>query len=297
MTTAQAAFRILRHASVTDIFALSLPQATEVAGALSRALAEYFRFGPRQLSRTSASVQLRAPRTLPALQVSAGAVEVSSGSPFPTSQRGSSLLIDGDPAVNEIVSSVGWLHPYQGTSGERSAVVYGDCLPVSSRLVERIVSDPWVHSPETERRPLARVRDEHVGLRQADAPATGIPERYGIQPAGVSRGATAEYLLRVWPMPDRPVVLKFEADVQPDTIDYSAVAQVPLDLPVSDLNAEAILLPLAEEQLLGSTLLDELRPETAGRIEAAAERARDHLRHLPRDHGKPRQKLRTRPGY
>lgn len=301
MTTAEAAFRILRHASVTDLAALTISQAAEVAGALSVAVGTFFKYGPKILRQTSASTILPAPVTVSGLSIAAGALEVTTGTPFTTGQRGSSLRIDGDQGRNEIVSTVGWLNPYQGSTGAgKTATVYGDCVSISSRLIERLVSDPWIidggnaHSDDIRR--LVRVRDEHEmpgGLSVVE----GKPEYYAFQPTGQSRGATAQYLFRVWPAPSRQLVIRFEAEMAPDMIDFLALAQTPVELPFSDEHMETIILPLAEAELLASTLMDEVNDRVTATLRAREARAMQMIRMLPKNYGKPAGRIGTRRGY
>jgi hypothetical protein len=298
MTSSEAAYRLLRHASITDLAALGMSDAADLMGALSRAIGTFFRYGPAVLRQTSASTALPAPRTLSGLTIAANAHEVTAGTPFGLSERGASLLIAGDPIRNEVVSTVGWLHPYQGAGGSgKTATLYGDCVPVSSRLVERFLSDPVVIDPAGgEPRRLTRVRHDHEGPARWQA-AAATPSNYALQPAGASRGATTQYLMRVFPAPTRQIVLRFECEVQPDMLDFTNAAQVPVELPFSETQMETIVLPLAEAELLTSPLLDAIRPDLIGRIEARANFAMETLKKLPKDHGRPRGRIRTKFGY
>jgi hypothetical protein len=299
MTTTETAYRLLRHCPVTDLAALSLSQAKEVMGAISVAVGYYFRKAPAVLRQTSASVVLAAPRVVNNLAVTAGALEVTSGSPFATAQRGSSLRIDGDLNRNEVVSAVGWLNPYQGTSGTRSATVYGDAVPIGTQLIENILSDPILLDQQIDvshRTPLKRASLEH-DLAAFHRDSIGLPTHYAIQPTGVSRGASSQFLIRVWPVPERQMVMRFECNVQPDMFDELALTATPLEMPFSDDQMETIILPLAEREMLGTTLLDEVKENIAAQIEARAARAESLISLLPKDHGKPRGRIYTPRGW
>lgn len=298
MTTSEAAYRLLRHCSVTDIAAVSISQATELMGALGIAVGMYFRHGPAVLRQTSATVSLAAPLALTGLSVAAGAHEVTSGSPFAGSQRGSSLIIAGDENRNEVVSAVGWLNPYMGTTGTKTATLYGDCAPIGTQLIERILTDPIVLDQQrTDHRPaLQRVRTDH-DMRMNWRDTTGYPECYAIEATGVSRGASSQFLIRVWPMPDRAILLRFECEVQPDMFDALNVTSIPIELPFSDAQMETILLPLAEREMLASTLMDDVSDRIAAQLEARADRAASTLKTLPRDHGRSRGRIYTPRGW
>jgi len=300
MTTSEAAYRLLRHCVVSDFAALTVSQGTELMGALGYAVGEYFRFGPAMLRQTTASATLPGPKTVTGMSIAAGGLEVTSGTPFGLSQRGASLEIAGDTNVNEIVSTVGWLNPYQGSTGSgKSGIVYGDCVPISSRIIERLLSDPWIldNSGRSDaRRTLQRIDDEHREPSRTRN-TNGTPSYYAIQPTGVSRGATTQWLMRVWPRPEEQLVIRFECEVQPDMFDRHNISEVVLDLPFPDVQMETIILPLAEERLMASTLLDEISDRIAATLTRDADRARGHLRAIPRDHGKPAGRLRTRHGF
>lgn len=295
MNTAECAYRLLRHAKVSDPAALTRGQAAELMGALSSAVANFFADGPPMKRQTSASVTLDAPRTA-TISVVTGATEVASGSPFTSAQRGATLYIYGDPAPNEIVSGNGWLNPYQGSAGTKTATIYGDAIPIGTKVIDRLLSDPVLIDPDTGvTHFLARARKEHLanlGKRQE-----GRPEFYAIQPAGAVRGSTVQYIVRVWPYPTRQMIVRFEAELQPDTFNFTNVAQSVLELPFSEAHMERIVLPLAENELLSSTLLVDLAPNVANEIKSRAGRAVDALRTIPKDHGRPRGRIRTRPGF
>lgn len=304
MNTAQTAVRILRHASVTDPAALPLSQAREVTGAISAAVAKFFRDGPAVMRRTTAAVALSPPRTVPGYLVEAGALEPAAGpDPFGVSERGASLAIEGDARRNEITGSRTWLAPYLGASGVREMTVYGDAVPVGARMIERIASDPWIDEgngaggrPSVSGR-LTRIAADGPDIAARWSEAGDRPRYYEIRSAGASRGSAALYVLRVWPPPSRPMILSFAVDVQPDAFDEHALWRVPVELPFSDSQMETVILPLAEEELLRSTLLRELPDRLADLIQAAGADARRTLAKIPKDHGKPRGRLRTRTGW
>jgi hypothetical protein len=299
MTTTEVAHRLLRHCSVTDIAALTLSQATEIMSSLSVAVGTYFRRGPAVHRQTSATVTLPAPRIVSGLTVAANALEVSSGSPFRTAERGATLLLSGDENRNEVVSSVGWLNPYMGTAGTKTATVYGDCAPIGTQLIEQIKTDPIVldQTSQADLGRLVRVRDQHDITRGLSHHSVGRPEYYAILPTGVARGATSQFIIRVWPLPERPMLLRFEADVAPDMFDALNVTSIPLDLPFSDDQMETIILPMAEREMLASTLMDEVNDRVYSQIEARAQRAEGILASLPRDQGRTHSRIYTRRGW
>lgn len=301
MTSAEIAYRMLRHCEPKDPAALTLAQATELMGALSAAMGLFFRYSPSSMRRTSASAVLPAETTVNGLILTDNARSVS-GSPFTMAQRGATIEIEGDSNKNEITSSNGFLNPYLGDAGTKSATIYGDCVPIHSRLIERLISDPWVYHSDGSTRPLIHVPTDHDPTNIYSKSwwdwrrnfQTGEPLYYAIQETGISRESDAHFLVRVYPAPTEETLIRFEADIQPDTYDHTNLAQVPIDLPLSDIQIETILLPFCERELLASTLMKNA-PEA--QINLRAQRAEDQLRLIPANQGKNRSRIRTRRGF
>tara|TARA_R110000772_G_scaffold143235_1_gene252757 strand:- start:26905 stop:27822 length:918 start_codon:yes stop_codon:yes gene_type:complete len=305
MTSSEIAWRLLRHCEPQDPTALTLSQASELMGSLSFAMSEFFRYAPAKMRRTSASAILEAPITKTGLAVVNNATGVTSGNPFTTAQRGATVALSGDPILNEVVSTTGWLNAYQGITGTKTATIYGDCIAIQSRLMEKLVSDPWIHLEGGGSTPLRRARNEQAmngaGMSEwwdwRDSLKTGRPTQYAIQSAGISRGSDAYFLLRVSPMPEVRTIIRFEADVAPDSFDHTNVFQVPVDLPLSEDQIESMIIPLCEKRLLTSTLYKGMDSGLKAEIRAAGADAKDLIDYLPQDHAQQGGKVRRKRGW
>ena len=162
MNSSFLARRLLRHCTPSDPGSLTFEQQVELAGEMSKGIAQYFRAAPGAERTTSASVTLPAPVTRTGISLVSGSTEAAAGSPFSETQRGSTILIDGDLHLNEIISPTGLLNPYNGPTGNHSAVIYGDCVPIRSRQVEKITTDPWITLDSGQVVQLSRVANDHL---------------------------------------------------------------------------------------------------------------------------------------
>ena len=308
MTSAQLAWRLMRHCTPSDPSALTMSQAAEIAGAMSSALSRLFRHGPTVNRRSSASVIMPAPTTK-TINLNNQDRTVNSGSPFSPSQKGASILIDGDSNLNEIVGSNELLNAYMCPAGSHSATIYGDAVPIRTDKFEKLISDPWIQKQGGQVVHLKRVRndtdpslrdrhwDYNSWLNWRTNAEVGDPRYYAIQEVGISRNAQAFFLIRVWPAPNDAMTLRFEVDAMPDLFDYTNIFQVPTEVPASDSEVEDIVLPFAEKNLLRSTLYQNVTPETRRSIEQAAMEAEAEIQLLPRSHGIPHSKIRTKRGF
>lgn len=295
MNTKQLAHRILRHCSPRDPSALTLDQRQEVTGAISSGVSKFFRLAPAKLKRTTASFVLPAPVTV-SLAVTAGAQTVDAGNPFTQDQRGASLVIDGDANRNEIVSRNGFLNAYQGATGTRSATIYGDAIPIHSRLFERAITDPMLLLGNGAVEKLDRVQLDH-GIGRYSLSSfeygwggdlhLGVPRHYGIQHGGGSHASDLHFLLRVHPQPSTSYVVQFEVEASPETYGADALAGGSVDLPLSDEQIESILLPLCESEMIHSTLWAPKNDRAEKGILEARDQALSLIQLLPRDHGRP----------
>lgn len=307
MNTYQMATRLLRHCQTRDLSALPLDDLEQVAGAMSAAIGEFFRLAPALYRRTTMSASVTGPATV-SIAVSAGAVSIDTGgsNPFTDLQRGATLEIAGDGRYNEIVSPSGWLNPYQGTSGTKTATIHGDSVPIHSRLVERLLTDPVLVEPAGVTRRLIRqeIQGGQDGWRAwywehwRSALAFGEPTHYAIEHGGASHGSDLNFLIRLHPMPTRAYVLNFEAHLAPATYPVGALTTTGWeDLPLSNDVLESMVLPIAEENMLGTTLWASEKPAVLDHIHRAADRGRALTTLLPAESARRVGRVGTPPGY
>lgn len=299
-TSASLGWRLLRHSTPSDPTALTVSQAAEVAGAISAGLGLFFRAAPATMRRTSASALLPAPRTIDDLDLDNGAT-VATGTPFLAADRGRTIQIEGESIQNEIVSTTTVLQNYLGASGVHTATIYGDAIVVDSRLIERIIGDPWVVLPDGQRVILEnRPYDRGFGLVHAldrAQIALGMPIYYSILEAGQSQSSDAQFIIKVFPMPTVATVIRFDLDVMPTSFDHTGIFQIPIDLPLSTAHVETILIPICERELLRSTLYKGIDPVIRDEIQRAALRAEAQIPLLPRHRAPRRGRIRTADGW
>ena len=307
MNTFQRGTRLLRHCKTRDIGALPLDDLEQVAGAISLAMGEFFRLAPALYRRTTMSASVPAPVTV-SIAVTAGAIGIDAGGsdPFTDLQRGATLEIPGDARYNEVVSRTDWLNAYQGTTGTKTATIHGDAIPIHSRIVERLITDPMLVEPGGVTRRLIR-HELGGGLESTrawywenwrSAQAFGEPTHYAIEHGGATHGSDLNFLIRLHPMPNRPYVLNFDAHLAPATIGVNALTAANWEaLPLSGDVLETMILPIAEEAMMGTTLWQTEKPFVLKQITEAALRARRLTQLLPATSAPRTGRVGTPAGY
>ena len=303
MNTLQIARRLLRHCQPRDLSALSLDQRQEVLGAIISGTGQYFAIAPVEMRRTTASYLIAAPTTV-SIEVTHGSAVVASGTPFTAMQRGCTIQIGSDARLNEIVSTTGFLDAWPGESGIVTATIYGDAIPIHDRQVERLLSDPILVLANGGSRRLTKVSLDHDIARVSDGAGDistptysgGEPTRYAIQRGGVSRASDLNMSIRLWPLPSAAATARFEMLASPEAWGLETLEDTPEDLPLSNEHLERLVLPLCEEVMLTSSMW-KADDAVTRRIETAAARARQQLPLIAATSGRPRGRIRTRPGF
>lgn len=304
MTTAELAQQISRHTSVKDLSSETPAVAQEFIRAINAAVQKFYRIAPAKWMRTEVSHLVPTPSTVSA-QVTADSVSLSNA-PFTAAMRGCSVLIDGDPSYNEVVSTDQLLNPFLGTTGTKVATVYYDSVTITDFKVQKIVTDPEIR--ETGVR-LTRVEqfDSASFRRQYHAVYAGAgglrsvgsyPEYYRVQYVGMSNAAAANdavVQLRLAPMPTTKHVLNFQADIRPGSFALSTL-EIPATIPVDDSLAFSTIVPLAEAEMTKSSVWTG-DPGMTTRIENAGARAEADIRNLDSEFARPRRRVVTRRGW
>ncbi len=271
MDTRQIAYRILRHCSPNSLSELSMMQGAEVAGAISTALADFYARVPTTFRKTTASADLEGTVAVTGLGMTRDSVAVT-GVEFDDKYVGSTIVINGER--HEIDSPTSLMDTFKGTTGTYAGTIHHDAVPMgSNRMIQRLTNDPWVIGGNgQETRQLMRVTHDHAPL---NVPAywsfpdwrdgaVGNPTHYAVVSTGNSQNAEQWWMLKVHPAPTQAVTLRFDLELDPNMISFLNLTYLPLILPVSDADYEAILRPMAEREMLASSIW------TAGKLAVQA---------------------------
>ena len=311
MTSLEFVKRILRHCNPNSPGSMSVEQKIEVAEAVNVALADYFTFAPTDRSTSNSSVELGGP-----IQITLTATNgsnVISGYSFDPAYHGCTVAI-GDQR-NEIVSATTLLDNHQGVSGSQTATIYHDAVPFGNdRVITRITTDPWLVRNGQEVWKLTRPRKDHApmegyqslagwtadGAWHTDHFHYGDPQVYSLLRTGNSRGASDWFILKVFPSPEDTVIIRFNVEMDPEMIGWTGVSNVPVELPISPNDISQILRPLAEHELMSSTLWsprEERAKEIDREIKERYAAAMDRLNRIEPDRASGQNEIYTPYGY
>lgn len=287
MTTQQLAERLARRLKKGTLTSLSMPTTMDVVEAINSGLQECYELLPAWQRRTTVSLTLPAPVTA-SLIVAAGSVDLGDeGGQFTSAQIGRSVVVAGDPNWNEVQSTAKLLDEYNGTSGTRSATIYGDSASNGLLNFDGLAGHPRLADT---RETLIQFNPRAAGR----AGEVGVPRYYWIEPAAASLGAVPSIYLRVSPAPDRAYVLRVDMEFRPFVVtlpDLHAATVIPLAEPLF----HRALIPLCESNLIRS-------PEWADDSKArlvldAADAAREHLSNQRPSPSVPSNRVFTPAGY
>ena len=275
-------------------------QGMQLIDAINAGLYEYFQEADDQYRRTTATELILAPesKTITVTKHS----EVTTGAPFLESERGKSVLIDGDPHLNEIVATNQLLRPYRGDSGTKPGTVYSDAVNIRNFQVERIVTDPFIadtgepiknaHSDLVYNKRLNQVFHSLSSL------PTGDPCRYSNFHVGGSiatGGDDSVMILKLDPIPVRELTIQFDILIRAVSLGIETLRD-PVLLPIDSTVFAKQFLPLIEEHLTSSSMWIADERMTA-RIIEKAEQAKESIRNLTHVLSRPKRRVGTKRGF
>lgn len=287
MTTFELASQLARRLKKGNFTALSMAAAMDVVEAMNAGLQECYELLPSWQRKTTLSLALPAPVTVN-LSVVNGSVDLADGgSIFTEAQIGRSVLIAGDTSWNEVQSTTKLIDEYQGTTGVKSAVIYGDSVYNDLASFDGFAGHPRF-ADSREELSLFNARAAELGAE------IGQPRYYWPEPAAAALGTIPAVYLRLFPAPDRAYVLRVDAEFRPAILTYTNIHQAST-IPLASQHIHRGLLPLCLERLLTS-------PEWADAslrnlVIADAQRARDFLSNQRSSAVVPNNRVFTPAGY
>ncbi len=286
MTTIELFHRIGRRAKGGDFTALSMTEQTDIAEAANAAMQECYNALPTYFKELTEGFLLPKPYPL-SLDVTAQSPMVSSGS-FTDEQLGRSVVIDGDAAWNQIISTDRLLNPYLGATGTVNATVYGDAVYSNRYPIDRIIGNPMFANqtnPALFRRELARSDQGAWTLWQQ---SIGLPAFWWPQFLGNSQGNEPLMVMRFAPAPSIDYSINCRISYWPKRLtlaDYDAATTIY----VPNQFLEKSLIPLALRAFMSSPAWELKGDET--RIDARAEQAEIFLKNQPGQPAAPNNRI------
>lgn len=284
MTTIQLAQRLMLRGQLRDLSILPFTDLTTLLDAMNSAVSEYFDLAPDIYSQTTISTILPAPLTTTVDAITGD--NVFAADVFLAEQRGATVRIGDDPAMNEVETPNSILDAYRGTSGQQTGIIYGDSVAFLASDFKRLAGDPRLDNG------IELVRNEALRDRRfRGSRGTGTPRYYYSEPVGQSQGGKEAVILRVDPMPSREFTIRAEAIILPILFTYEDFT-TPRDIPIPDQMILRGLMPLCFAYLRGSVFW-------AGdkNTDADATKARAVVSDLPAHLARPRSRTLTRRGW
>ena len=303
MTVAELAQRLARWSSAKSFSQLTVDDRSILLDCVNSAIFKWFAAAPEKMRQTTVSHLIRAAEDV-SFDIVEGENELV-GLSLNGYHLGCAIDIDGEPVMNEIVSVSGTpqvLNQHRST-GTVTATIYFDTIMLTDHLVSRLVSNPRIQDNGQE---LFR-DDEGLGFLGADRRGShglggyvatsrnfGRPDRYCFENTGVSLGDEARLMIRMDPIPQESLLVKFDAVIDAPTYDLHHMEGT-TELPVPDQYVLPHLLPLALGELADSPIWGSGDSDKAS--SKASSIAGQMKGVLQPNQGAPRNRVRTRPGW
>lgn len=181
---------------------------------INAALQIIYTNGPAYLKEKSFTSILNAPREINGKTFSLFSTEMSGGDEILDNMRGCTVRIDGE-VDNEIVNASTLQNPFCGTTTTSGrGTVYSDCV-IFPENVAAISGPVWLDSQYQLQALSGRMELlNQVTIRRTEL---GQPRFYWVETYG------GELRLRVYPMPDRTYVLRYDAQLKAPQLDFAAL--------------------------------------------------------------------------
>ena len=279
--------RLCRDLKETSVTNLTADVRLEILDAINGGLQRLDAIAPAHAKTTVASLYLEAAATV-SIGVTLGST-ATTGTAFTADQYGRTIRIPGDDIDNQIVGVNSILHPYAGTTGTVSAVIYSDAVALPEPYAA-LVGDPRIL--ETGR----DLMHQKVRCSTRTKKNSAEPQFYWVESNARNQSPGAPAVIRFDTLPDRAYRLEVDAELAPDRVSFSDILTPGPELPLRGEHVELYLLPIARGLLTSSAMWRDAESKSSARDEAkTAEQKYEVL--APKALATPRNVVRTKPGY
>lgn len=286
--------RIARRSRTGDFTKLSYMDQQDIAEAANSALMQTYNALPSYFKQIVEGFVLPAPQPI-TLAVVHNSNELSS-SVFTDAQIGRSVVLEGDPNWNQVISTDRLLNPYLGATGTVNGTLYGDAVWSTRYPFDRIVGNPTFANRNFgfwSNRRMVRANNGAQSLGTWGQQC-GIPQWWWTQTLGNSQGNEPLLVLKFAPAPNQ----EYAIDVN---MAYWSKRLTPQDytdnatIPVPDQFLETVLIPLALKAFMTSPAW--LKSADDAQIIMRADEALTLARNQYGQPGTPNNRVYTPPGY
>lgn len=242
--------RVGRRARGGDFTKLSMNGQTDIQEAVNNALQRLYNALPVYYKEMTQGFVLPAPATVTGMGVTQYGKTVT-GATFSAAQFGQSIVIDGDPAWNQIIGTDELLNPYMGSTGSVGATIYGNALYSETYPFDRIIGNPmFANQNNNPISPYTMSQGGYGGFWLWQQ-TLGLPQMWWPQVFGNSQGKSPIMVLRFSPAPQQAYSINVRMSFWPKRVtlaDYNANTM----LPVPDQFIENCLIPMAIQAFMSS---------------------------------------------
>ena len=249
LSVVQYCQRIGRRARGGDFTRLSMSEQGDVLEAGNAALQRLYNALPSYFKELTEGFILPAPVALTGIGVTQFS-KVVTGVAFTTAQFGQTVILDGDPAWNQIIGTAELLNPYNGATATVNGTVYGNAIYSTVYPFDRVIGNPKFADESLT--PLVRTdlsrgtgTDGSWLFRQA----IGQPQAWWPQVFGNSQGKSPIMVLRFAPAPEMAYTINVKLSFWPKRLTLADV-DAAVTLPVPDQFIEKSLIPMAIQELI-----------------------------------------------
>lgn len=294
ITVVQLCNRIGRRARGGDFTKLGLNGQQDIMEAANAALQRLYGALPTYFKEQTQGFVLPAPVSITSIGVTQY-VKTVTGYTFTESQFGQTVVLEGDPAWNQIVGTDELLNPYMGSTGTVTGTIYGNALFSTTYPFDRVIGNPTYANQSIGILLNASMARNNAGYNQwLMQQNVGMPVSWWPQTFGNSQGNTPYWILRFAPAPDQAYAVDVRMSFWPKRLtldDYDDNTS----LPVPDQFIEPSLIPMAIAEFMNSPEFQSRKDEEL--ILNRAERGEKFARLQPGQFASPNNQVFTPLGF
>lgn len=215
---------------------------------LNKALQRIYAASKAWTRETESSAVLHAPTAITGLGVTHGEKTIAGWSGVQSWMLGATVLLEGDPCQNRILSGTGLLNPYLGPTGTVNGMVYGDVVVPGNSAVQIMAPVKLIGRHDlvpTMSRAAMDAGTSQAGYGTGENRPVGVPQFYGVESYQDGAGAIRPRI-RITPLPGTESVLKYS--VRCGAPVYTALTSTE-PIPMPGGYGDAILLPIVRQML------------------------------------------------
>lgn len=295
ITTIELCNRIGRRARGGDFTKLSMNEQGDILEAANAALQRLYNALPTYFKEQTQGFVLPAPIQIASIGVTQFGKTVT-GYTFTEAQFGQTVVLDGDPAWNQIIGTDDLLNPYMGDTGTVGGTIYGNAIHSTTFPLDRIISNPQFANQNLF--PMASFTIATAnGYGQSPwlwFGQVGVPNVWWPQVFGNSQGNKPIMVLRFAPAPQQAYSVNVRIGFWPKRLtltDYDDNTE----LPVPDQFIEKSLLPMCAQEFMASPAWESRNDEAL--IEARGNSGETFARNQLGQIGSPSNRVFTPVGF